>query len=277
MQLRRHTKPFPHRVLPPHRARFIGWGLAVTCLASSFVWFIFVSGYWNVRTLDIQGLQDLNRGEVSAATFDILDHGSWKPWSRRNIFFLQPEQLSRDLKELLFADEVLVDKKYPNVLRLIMKERKRSVILFSKNQFLHVDITGVITGEVEGQSLSRARSQLAGAARADAAHMPLIACELAELTAPGYQATTAQGVRRWIEAHKELVMLGLRFRYLALDQPASNTLKIVSDQGYVILIDLNLSLAPQIESYKKFLRTQPKNFIAKEYVDLRIPGKIFVK
>jgi len=277
MDTRRHNQNFPRRAPRPVRTRVLGWTLSMAGIVSALVWFLFVSGYWRVRTFDIQGLQEQNRGEVSTSVFYILDHGPWKPWDRRNIFWLNRKAVEEALKEKLFAEEVVVDKKYPDILRLKIKERQQSVTLVSKNQFLSVDTNGLVTGEAQGQALNLAHDRLAGKILSAVSQTPLIVVDLTELAAPGYQVVEAQVVRRWIETYRKLVNLGVQFRYLGFDQAASPTLKIVSAKGYAILMNTHASLEPQVEAYKKFIQAQPKKLSIKEYVDVRVPGKIFVK
>ena len=108
-----------------HRATAIA--LATSCIALSIVWFIFVSRYWSVTKIETNDLHDLSREEVASTTYDLLDNGGWKPWDRRNIFFVDPQQLEQDLHDRLFVEQVVVDKVYPNVLRLKIEERQRSV------------------------------------------------------------------------------------------------------------------------------------------------------
>lgn len=257
--------------------RFIVIGLVAACAALSFVWFVFVSGYWQVTSIEVSGLQSFSREEVASTTYDVLDRGPWKPWDRRNIFFIEAQPLADALRERLFAEEVHVDKVYPNILRLILTERQRSVVLASKDQFLLVDTNGIVTGEAADAVASDTRALLTNHGVADQKTVPVVLCPLNELATTGYQIAKAEDVRAWIEAYKELIRKGMRFRYLKLDNPASQSARLVMEAGYDVLIDMSISLDAQISTYKKFVQAQTKDFIVHEYIDVRVPGKIFLK
>lgn len=257
--------------------RWIVGTLVVSCFMLCLVWFVFVSGYWTVQHIEMNEPRELKRGEVASTTYEILDTAPWKPWDKRNIFFIDTNALALGLREQLFAEQVTVDKIYPNILRLKIIERQRSVVVASKDQLLLVDANGIVTGEVPAAGTKDIRNILGAKTLANAALQPVIICELPELATAGYQAVQPQTVQTWLEAYKTLITSGVKFSYLRLSEPKSLTLRARSDKGYQIIFDLSGPLEAQIETYKKFVQSQGKNPGITEYVDVRIPGKIFVK
>lgn len=257
--------------------RLIGWTLVVSCAAAGITWFFFVSGFWTVTTVETGPLQQLERGEVASTTFAALDEGEWKPWDRRNILLIDAGELARQLKERLFAEDVAVEKSYPHILRLKITERQRSVVLASTSQLLNVDTNGIVTGEATGETANQARLRLNRKALADLTHQPVVALDLPELAADGYQVADSATVKGWIEAYRALIASGMKFRYMSLTSPTSTAAYVTSDAGWQVIYDLGEPLGPQIETYQKFIRAKSKDLKIYEYVDVRIPGKIFVK
>jgi len=254
----------------------IGSVLVASCIALSVLWFFFFSGFWSISDIQVGTLQELDRGEVVSSTMEILDQHS-APWNKRNIFLVDTDDLVKGLRERLFAESVAVEKSYPNVLRLIIRERQRSVVVASGSQLLNVDTDGIVTGETQGDDADQSRLLLKGIAVADQIHHPVIATDLSEAATAGYQAADASDVKRWIESYRAFIGSGMRFRYLHLTSPTSTTVYVVSTGGYRVIVDMLQPLDPQIETFLKFLRSKPKDFLIYEYVDVRIPGKLYVK
>ena len=251
--------------------------LVVSFFVLAVAWFVFFSGHWDVSDLQIDGLQVISRGEAVSSTFEILDSGRWRPWGERNIFLIDTDDLAKKLKDRLFAENVTVEKSYPNVLRLMIEERQRSVVVASGSQLLNVDTDGVVTGETQGDDADKARLLLNRKALADATQKPLIAVDLSEMATDGYQVTDAPTIKTWMDAYRALEGAGIKFRYLSLMTTTSTAADIVSEAGYKVIIDLSEPLEPQIETYDKFIASMPKDMRIYEYADVRIPGKIFVK
>lgn len=252
-------------------------GLVASAAVLTTVWFFFVSGYWSVSTIEVNELKALDRGEVASTTFDILDRGPWKPWDTRSLFFISETDVAAQLRDRLFAESVIVDKVYPNILRLKIQERQRSVVLASKDQLLLVDTSGVVTGEADGALEDASRALLTGRSIAQPNHPPVILCELQELVTAGYQVADPDRTKHWLDTYEALQRAGLKFRYVILMEPASRTLRVKLEKGYDLILDLQTSIPAQIDSYKKFEVSQPKNIQIREYVDVRVPGKIFLK
>lgn len=244
---------------------------------SAVIWFVFVSGFWTVNQLDIQGLQSLDRGEVEKAIYTQMEEGTWKPWDKRNIFYINEEKLAEQIKSALFLESVAVDKSYPHILRLIIKERQRSVVIASKDQLLNVDFNGVVTGEITDPMRQQMKNRLAAKALADPSQEPLIIMDLAELVNPGYELAHGSRIRSWLDAYGLLNASGLKSRYMRLADPAAKALYVKSEPGWDIIFDLDSDLGPQIESYQKFVQSKPRDLKINEYVDARIVGRVYVR
>ncbi len=256
---------------------WIGGVIFILAISTSCLWFIFVSGFFRITQIEVSGISTENRGEVEDAVFATLDTSSWKPWDKRNIFYAHTDQLADSITENIFAEKVSVVKVYPNILRLVIVPRQRRVVIVSKGQQLLVDTRGIVSEEADERTGAYIAGLLTQKFFADAAHVPVLITELPESVASGYQVTDTDHVKRWILIYKTLVDSRMQFRYMAMDTLNSRLARLKALDGTDILIDIELPLEPQIDTYAKFFQNKTKDVFIKEYVDVRVPGKIFVK
>jgi len=261
--------------------RRTGYGV-VLLIVSAFAitgwsWFLFRSGFWDVQTIEINELQALDRGEVMLEVERALNEREWKPWSEKNLLMLNTEKLAATLKDRLFTDEVTVEKFYPNILRLKIKERQRSVVLVSFEQYVLVDGSGIVTGEAEDDVLRASKDRIAARAFADELHLPVVVMKTADPLAAGFQIAEPEQVRRWLDATRYLVLGGLKYRFMKVESPESALARFVSERGYDIYFDLTQPLEAQLATYLAYMKTKPDEAAIKEYMDVRVPGKVFVR
>lgn len=251
--------------------------LVISFTLIGWFWFFFGSGFWNISELDIQGIKALDRGEVSAETYKIIDERARRPWNKRNLLMLDTERLAAMLKERLFVEDIAVDKLYPDILRLNIKERQRSVILVSNGQYANVDTTGIVTGDAEGDALRASQDRVAARAFADEIHLPVVVMNTADPLAPGFRVATAEQVQRWIEVSRAMVLGGLKIRFMKVETPEASLGRFVSERGYDIYVDLTRPVDAQIATYQVYMRTKPDESQIKEHLDIRIPGQVIIK
>ncbi len=256
---------------------WIGVALVSGALVASSIWFIFVSGYWRVSRVDVYGVPDEERGVVSDMVYKVLDEGTYKPWDKRNIFFIDTTSVAAEVQDRLFAEHVSVEKSYPNILRLMVTERQRSVVLISKGQQLMVDTQGVVTGETDERIGAYVSLILARKTMPDITRLPIIVADLPDPAGAGYQASDEEHVKRWITAYRALLGARVRFRFMGFDSLENSLARLKAEDGTDIIVDLALPLDPQIDTYQKFMQNKKRDTVIQEYVDVRVPGKIYVK
>ncbi|MCC7357152.1 hypothetical protein IT408_01460 [Candidatus Uhrbacteria bacterium] len=257
--------------------RMIVLSICFTFIVTVGVWTIFISGWFSLDRVEVEGLQGLQEGAVASTTFALIDSGHWKPWDRRNLFFINPKILAEELKEQLFLESAVVEKSYPNILRLILRERQRSIVLSSKDQLLLVDVHGVVTGEADSVQTERIRRLLSKNELMSVDQLPVIVFDLPEPAAPGYQAASAQAIRGWLEASKNLLEARIRHRYIRVPNLETSTMYVQTDGNIDIVLERGSTLQTQIEVYRKFMESKPKDLKIHEYIDVRVPGKVYIK
>jgi len=249
--------------------------IAFVLIASA--WFVFQSGFFDVVEVQVEGIRTLERGDVDREVGEALAVQSrWRPWHPENVLFIDELALKARLKERLFAENVTVDKSFPNILRLKVEERQRSVVLVSNEQYVLVDTTGVVTGYAEDEVLSSAMDRIAARAFLTDVSLPVIQMPTADPLAPGYQIADADVVRKWIEISRILISRGHDTHFMKIEAPGANLARFVMIRRYELRLDLAKPVEEQIETYEAYLRTEGEDGIT-EYIDVRVPGKAFVK
>lgn len=258
-------------------SRSVAISLVISFVVVAVAWFVFRSGYFDAAQIGIEGLRSLEKGDVEREVGEALaEQSRWRPWHPTNVLMVDVPRLESRLKERLFAESVTVDKSYPNILRLKIEERQRSVVLVTGEQFLLVDTNGIVTGFAEGSSLSTATDHLAARSFLTADSLPVIQMPTDEPPAPGFQIASPEAVQAWIQISRILISRGLDTYFIKIEDPESHLGRFVMRDKYELRIDLSSDIVRQLDAYETYLRTA-KNPSIKEYIDVRVPGKIFVK
>ncbi len=251
--------------------------LVIAFVVVAALWFVFQSGYFDADDIHIEGLRSLEEGDVRREVGEALEAQSkWRPWNSTNVLFMDEAALQERLKERLFAENVIVDKSYPNILRLKVEERQRSVILVSNQNYVLVDTSGVVTGFADGNVLSLAQDRIAVRTLASPDSLPVVQLRTDDPLVPGFQIADAETVQTWIEISRILISRGIDTHFLKIDAPYSSVLRFVMERRYELRLDREKAFEPQIETYETFLQTTGDDEV-REYVDVRVPGKIFYK
>ncbi len=240
-------------------------------------WFLFLSGFFDANKIEISGLRGLGRGEVLGEMDKVFLEAKWRPWHSKNLFMLDVETIRGVLKERLFIEDVAVDKSYPDILRLKITEKQRSVVLVTNDMYMNVDASGVVAGATEGGTLYVALDIVAARTLSGEFSPPVILMPTAEPPTPGFQVAKPEQVRRWLDIMRSVVLRGIKIRFMKLESPEANLARIVSEKGYDIYFDLQDPIEPQIATYEAYMNTKPDESKILERVDVRVPGKIYVK
>ncbi len=267
----------PKEVSSETRTRTVFHLLGIIALLG-WLFVLFASDLFTITTIEARGLKALDPVDVSREVYAILDaRTSWRPWSTRHSWFIDKKQLEEELRKRLFATKVIVDNSRFYILRLLVEERSNKLILHSGNQFIWVDLQGIATGELNANDLSRVRAILIGQQFMDPNDPPIVHKDLDELVGIGYSVTNNEQMKKWITIASELAKQGLPYREIDPPKEGSSALRLISAEGYPVLIDYEDPLEPQIKTYNVFKKTNPKGVKVSEYIDVRIPGRVYIK
>ncbi|MDO8584282.1 MAG: hypothetical protein Q7R83_03840 [bacterium] len=243
-----------------------------------WLYVIFISDLFCIKDIRASGLKTLDPMEVKREVLATLDErGYWRPWPARHGWFIDRERLAETMNERFFADNVAVDKSYGHILRLMVEERSNRIIFHSHQQYLWVDLHGAAINELDEDSKKTVQAILLGQRQMTANDTPIIHQDLDEQVASGYSVATTEHLRSWITIASALTKNGLWFRELEPHASSTASLRVITSDGLPLIMDPSADLLPQIQAYQAFKKSKPKDINAAEYIDVRIPGRIYVK
>lgn len=249
-------------------------------LVALFGWayVFFMSDLFLVSDIEVRGLKSVDAYDVKREAFAIMDqqNSRWS-WLNRHALFLNREAIEEGLKETLFAELVAVENVHFNVLRLLIEERSNRFIFHSHQQYLWVDLQGVATAELSVDERKQAQARILGQRSVRSDDAPIIHRDLDELIAAGYRVSDQTEVRSWLEFTNRIYKQGFLYREYEPPTASSTSATLISREGYPVFVDLSKDLNYQLNAYNAFKQDKPKELQVKEYVDVRIPGRIYVK
>lgn len=249
----------------------------VSVIGWSYVFF--VSDAFMLKDVEVRGVKTLDPVEVKREVYDVIDsrpHPFWQP--ARHTWFLRAEELEPLLKERLFAERVTVDNPSKNILRLLVEERSRRSILRTSSQWLWIDMQGVILDALSPKESQDADNRLLGKPATVTADAPIVYINREKPFHVG-ESIQIGDMRAWLDVALEMKKQGIAYREIEPPTEASSTqLVLKTAEGYDVWFDTSSdTLKTQIEAYRAFQKQKPKDVQVHEYVDVRIPGRVYVK
>jgi hypothetical protein len=259
-----------------HRRTVVLLLLSATAVIG-WLYVFFGSDIFHVSRMDIEGLVSLNRGQVEREVQAAFDERGMGPWKQVNLLFIDEQDLAAYLEKRLYAERVIVEKSYPNILRLKVIERASSLVVIANNEFYLIDHMGMglkrISTEEEAAILQRVDSPSRDTSQAS----PVLHIEHDVSFAPGETFIGADTARLWLGAFRDLSEAGFGYRNAVLEHPTSTKLILNLFEPYAVYLDLLAAVRPQIESYYAFSKSKTSSMKIREYVDVRVPGRVYYK
>ncbi|MSR85397.1 hypothetical protein EXS71_03115 [Candidatus Uhrbacteria bacterium] len=269
-------RPLKNYSDPNRRGRIFDF-LALIAVVG-WLYIFFISDLFLINTIQVVGAGKIDTADVSREVLSVLDHrASWRPWPGRHAWFIDREALAQQLQTALFLEEALVDKSYTHILRLSIKERSQKLIFYSHQQYVWADTHGAVMDDLTPSERKDAQARILGSRPALVDDPPLVHHDLDERMIHGYRVADDLQVKQWVESTSQAMKAG--FLYRELNPPGASSTKaiFITAQGDKVFVDLAAPLEPQFKGYLTFKKYQPKDLKVTEYVDVRIPGKVFVK
>lgn len=265
-----------------HQARNSKRRAVYSILALSAVlgwtYIVFISDVFAISEVEVRGVKALDPMDISKEVFDILDsREEYRPWPARHAWFIDRTKLAAELKARLFVLDATVDNSYGSVLRLKIEERSKRVVFHSHQQYFWIDLQGVATDELTTNEKLDVQTRLLGNRSIRSDEPPIIKRDLDEPVAAGFVLTTPQEAREWIELSERVRASGLIYRELEPPTASSSLFKVLSAAGHNVLMDITAPIEIQVQTYQAFLKNQPENIGKPDYIDVRVPGRVYFK
>lgn len=255
----------------------VAYALLISFVVLGGIWFLFFSGFFDVHKIELSKLQVLSEGAIRGEMEVYFNQPKRHLWGNRNIFSLDEQGLVKHLGSKFFVDKITVDKIYPNILRLKITERQRSVVLVTNTDIYVVDDYGVISERANTSTVAATRQFLTGATSVETSKEIYVISPTSTSLEKGQSFSSSTRVRAWLELGSELRDAGIWFRALQIQPEPLNTLYVILKENKNVILDLDQPVDAQIETLRQFILTKPKWNEINDYIDVRIPGKIYYK
>lgn len=243
-----------------------------------WIYLVFMSDVFSVNAIEVRGAKNLDPMDIAREVFDLIDaRQDFRPWPPRHAWFIDRVALEEELKNRLFVLNATVDKSYSNVLRLSVEERVKRMVFHSHQQYFWLDLQGIATEELSSDEKRDIQSRLLGQRPIRSDEPPVIKQDLDDPVDVGFVLTDQSGAREWIGLAEKLGLAGLAYRELEPPTASSSLFKILSVEGYKVLMDITAPIESQVRTYQAFIKNKPKDIGQPEYIDVRVPGRVYLK
>jgi hypothetical protein len=258
------------------KSRAVVVALLCGSLALVGYWFLFRSGYWDIRRIDVVGQRTLSVEAVTDFAWQSLDErASWRPWNSHNLLFLPQQYFTTQVREHFFLSGVTLERSWPSTLRLFIQERQTTFVLTDGRQSVVADMSGIITTTVS--STAAIQERLQGKRFADTWDLPVIKTDLEGSAEVGYQALSAQDAKRLLDLHMALNRRGVKMRYFDWQGPGTHEVGIATDKPFRIILNAEEDIDRQWDDAERVMAMKDVIGAVKTYIDVRIPGKLYYK
>lgn len=248
-----------------------GWvgrilAILLVLLVSSIYVLLFWSPQFRIEEPIVLGTERISSAAVVDAVEPLL--GGMRGWlAPANALLAAPSDAIKHKITESFSGvaDVRVHKELPNALKITLTERKPLAIWSAAGQFFFVDERGVAFDEIV-RSESRDVS------------LPVVVDD--------HQRATIEGDRVMTEATLTFVRdifagitreAGVGINFFVAPSRLAPDLTLVTSDGWKIYFDTEQVAAVQIATLTEVLKSQVKDRGNLEYIDLRIPGRVFVQ
>jgi hypothetical protein len=245
-----------------------------------WLYVFFISDAFQVKNVEVVGTKGIDPVYAKREVYEVMDarpRSFWEP--ARHSLLMDLDHLEPVITDRLGVERVALTKVSTNILRLSIEERVRRFILRTPTQYLWMDFRGRVLAELNSQEQKDVEARLMAKRLTTAQDVPILTYpELTRALEPN-EGIPDPKTSRWLAMGLQLQKQGIGYRELQPPgTPSSTRLVVITAQGYEAWFDTSQdTLETQIEAFKAFQQQKPKDLQIKEYVDARIPQRIYVK
>lgn len=245
--------------------------ILVLAAIGGWLYVFFGSGFFRVTEIQAGELVYANRGEVVSKVFDVID----RQGKGRNLLLLDIPALEAALESELYAENVTVDKLYPHILRLNVQERQSRVIVIANQEFYLIDRHGIGVERISSEEEAAVLQRIADPSTASSQDLPVLRVNGNVAFEPGEPFVSGWMVEGWLQAFEALQEAAFGYRQAQLDYVTSTKLILDLYDPHDVYMDLLAPMNPQINGYYAFMDAKESEMQVHEYVDVRVPGKVY--
>jgi hypothetical protein len=237
-----------------------------------WIFFFFRSEYFDLKGIEVQTSGGfISSADVLPIVFRTLDDQPSRPWSKRQQFFLPKREIEEGIKTALYAERVEVGEVSDNILRLKISFGSRFLYTTEDGEVFQkcavARPAGIALDEPAVLSAAKKRYLSIDFTTQALDGLVYVRNTTSTLDVPTIKALLDLG--RLLDEHK--------IRFSHLKELTGKDVSIQLDGNREVLIDLGQPLRDQIERCQAILRDKDYLELKPSVIDLRIPGRAYLR
>ncbi|MFA6428367.1 MAG: FtsQ-type POTRA domain-containing protein [Candidatus Buchananbacteria bacterium] len=218
---------------------------------------------FNLTNLEIKG----NRKITTNQLWQLFNEQKQQNWlglfKQENYFLFSSKKLSQKIINSLEVSQAEVEKKFPNQLKISLVERAISLKLRVGETGYYLDPKGLVFAKLPYTQLETGPALL-------------VVDTTDELTLES-SPLSAEMFAFIMGANRQLRQNGLEIVNFNLKELSDRDLKVITKEGWYVLLDVREDLVRQTNNLKLLLQNKLTERTNLQYIDLRFGDKIFYK
>lgn len=270
----------------PERWRGRLTALAVVLASGGWIWFIGFSPVFRIETIEIRGNESIPTWEIRDAVTDALRSRRWLVLPQASLLLASEEAIKETLNERFVLASLEVEKKPPRTLVIRLTERVSAILLhLPDGRQGMIDLQGVVTRLYRPEEALDVAKRLGprldeqdGKAKPQTPVLFDERAEKLELREEALRPNVVQAAIDVPDLFEKRFGRAPYFEKLFLDGKGSQTLRLVTSEGWAIYLDASQDLERQIANAEIVLKAKVGDRRRQlDYIDARFGEKVFFK
>jgi len=258
---------------------------AAGIIAAVVLYFIFFSPYFYINKVNVEGLETIPGNEFQGLVDNYLSSRWFLIFPNNNSLIMRKSRLESKIGERYVLDELDIDRDFPSVLNIRVKEKISNSILAIGPNYFFLDAQGVILRRINenevypGISVGPFSGEVPEFENIIAElNLPLIYDQSGDLVEIGQQFLTPDKYQK-ILSSKEIITLYTPYEldFYKINNIDVNWFKLVTKEGWEMHIDLDKNIQTQIVKVYTFIKEQGLNPNDYSYFNARYEDRIYYK
>ncbi|OGY44452.1 MAG: hypothetical protein A2729_02200 [Candidatus Buchananbacteria bacterium RIFCSPHIGHO2_01_FULL_39_14] len=236
---------------------------------------------WQIKNIEVFGTEFINQDDIQNLILHQLEKKRFFIFSQKNILFFSKWQAMVVLNKNYLFEDLEIDKKYFDTLRIKIKEKVSTLIWISGENKYYLDLTGKVIKAVENNDLiikkTSGETQVIRPALT-LGQYPIIYDQSQAPVKIGQNAINQDLVEYLVALHKEADLSpDFEVSYYEFLKSDFSEVNLVTRDGWQAKFLTNDNPKNQIHLLTRILLEKVKDPKKLQYIDLRLGEKVFLK
>lgn len=285
--------------------------MLVVFLASAAVWFayfFFASDNFEIKTVNVTGIQNIPAKEMDGIIEDVLGRSRLGFFSNRNILLVSVRAIQEGISERYIVESTEIDRQFPFTLTIAVSEKLARLVLHTRTPVVIAEDPSLGQGEVAGESATSTEEKFpvepekepeyteaylyldvngiavseGNVSNEDREALPIIQIQTPpdKPIKPGSEVMTREQVSDVFQIYQGLRAsnTGIEVAYVIYDPAITDELAFATKEGWQGLMSRKINLETQIKKLALALAEKVGDRRKDlQYIDLRIQDRVYYK